>query len=219
MQGIGSNTDRTSADGGGAAAAANGGGVGVKEEEDTLLEGLDEGESAAATAAAAAAGGEKAEKDLLQSLSQDDGNAAGNAAGGSANGASAEPAAANSGSTAGAAAPGIRVRPSGPSTGDQKYAAGVAARAVQLLQQWPLLLAELAAGFAGAHPEAHAELSKVRPCILLLSYPPDHADRLPLYKLIPQRSTGATLKLYLLYKFVICVQIQFENSNLCSVVQ
>jgi hypothetical protein len=171
MQGVGRGTDRTSADGGGsgaAAAAGNGGGAVVKDEEESLLEGLDEGEPAAA-AAAAAAGGEEDDKALLESLSQEDAaaaaanTAAGDAAGGSANGMSADPAAANGSSTAApAAAPGIRVRPAGPSTGDQKYAAGVAARAVQLLQQWPLLLAELLAGFARQHPEAHAALSEVR---------------------------------------------------------
>jgi hypothetical protein len=162
MQGMGKGTDHTSADGAAAAAAAaTGGGAIVKDEEDSLLEGLVEGGLAAA---AAPAGAEEDDKALLEGLSQEDAAAAGNAAGASTNGASAEPAAANGSSgAAAAAAPGIRVRPSGPSTGDQKYAAGVAARAVQLLQQWPLLLAELAAGWAAQHPEAHAQLSQVRP--------------------------------------------------------
>jgi hypothetical protein len=133
----------------------------VKDEDDSLLEGLDDGEAAAA--------GDEDDKALLQGLSQEDGSAAahtaaapGTATEGSSNGPAADQAAAGSNATAAAVAPGMRVRPSGPSAGDQKYAAGVAARAVQLLQQWSLLLPNLLAGFAAQHPEAHAALSQVR---------------------------------------------------------
>jgi hypothetical protein len=161
----GGNTPSADGSGSGAVAGADAGKAvaAVKDEDEKLLEGLGDEQ----TAALAAAEGEEDDKALLQSLSQEDGNTA--AAGGASTAAGSNGAAATTdaaaapgnSSGAAAAAPGMRVRPAGPSTGDQKYAAGVAARAVALLQQWPLLLADLQAGFAAARPAAAAALSQV----------------------------------------------------------
>lgn len=173
---------RQAAAGSGAAAAAAGGDA-VKDDDSGLLKGLDDAPSstaaedetdeAAATAAAGAVKKQEVEEDdkaVLHGLEQD-----GAAAGSSGEGAEAATATAaaaggeghkqqGAGFGSSSVAPGMRARAASSvphGGGDSRYQAGLANRAQELLQHWPLLLSDLLAGFAAEQPEAHQQLMQV----------------------------------------------------------